>query len=202
MRPVFSEENVNLFDLATEIVRESFTAARRLKMYEPEHPVTASICERPFMLFKRWFHLRQSLVLVQDKNSVAASGLRLVKEVCNESTTSCTDTLIDVSSLAGNGNYGTANTARPNDVLRYRIIYTNAASGAVTNVVINDTTPPFTDYVASTCASTPAGLVCTPTTTPAVCVANASCAVRWALTGGALNAGAQGIVVYRVSVRP
>lgn len=81
MRPVFSEENVNLFDLATEIVRESFTAARRLKMYEPEHPVTASICERPFMLFKRWFHLRQSLVLVQDKNSVAASGLRLAPAV-------------------------------------------------------------------------------------------------------------------------
>ena len=142
---------------------------------------------------------RTDTTIVGDK---AASGLRLIKEVCNESTTTCTDTSIDPSSLAGNGNYGTANTARPNDVLRYRIIYTNTASGAVTNVVINDATPPFTDYVASTCASTPAGLVCTPTTTPPVCIANASCAVRWTLTGGALNAGAQGIVVYRVSVRP
>ena len=142
---------------------------------------------------------RTDSTIMEDK---AASGLRLVKEVCNESTTTCTDTSIDPSSLAGNGNYSTANTARPTDVLRYRIIYTNTASGTVTSVVINDTTPPFTDYVASTCASTPAGLVCTPTTSPLVCVANASCAVRWALTGGTLNAGAQGIVVYRVSVRP
>ena len=135
-------------------------------------------------------------------DGAGASGLRLVKEVCNETTTTCTDSLIDASSLAANGNYGTANTARPNDVLRYRIIYTNTSSTAVTSVVINDATPPFTDYVASTCVSTPAGLTCTPTTTPPVCVANASCAVRWALSGGALNAGAQGVVVYRVSVRP
>jgi hypothetical protein len=81
MRPVFSEENVNLFDLATEIVRECFTAARRLKMYEPDHPAVASVCERPFMLFKRWFGLRQSLVIAPHKNSLSVSGRHLAPAV-------------------------------------------------------------------------------------------------------------------------
>ena len=144
-------------------------------------------------------YARTDTTVIGDKAS--ASGLRLVKEVCNQTTTTCTDTLVDASSLAANGNYGTANTARPNDVLRYRIVYTNTSSSAVTNVVINDATPPFTDFVSAACVSTPAGISCTATTTPPVCLANASCAVRWALDT-ALNAGAQGIVVYAVSVRP
>ncbi|MGH8003952.1 MAG: hypothetical protein ACRECJ_04430, partial [Limisphaerales bacterium] len=81
MRPVFSDENLNLLELGTEIVRECFTAARRLKMYEPEHPTVASICERPFFLFKKWFHLRQSLVLAQAANSVSVSGIPLLPVV-------------------------------------------------------------------------------------------------------------------------
>lgn len=78
MRPVFSDENLNLLDLGTEIVRESFTAARRLRMYEPDHPMVASVCERPFFLFKKWFRLRQSLVLAQAGNSVSVSGISLL----------------------------------------------------------------------------------------------------------------------------
>jgi|GEM_PF-4055989 len=77
MRPVFADENINLLELATEIVRECFTAARRLKMYEPEHPMVASVVERPFFLFKKWFRLRQTLVLAQTGNSVSVSGLPL-----------------------------------------------------------------------------------------------------------------------------
>ncbi len=65
MRPVFAEENLNLLELGTEIVRESFTAARRLKMYEPEHPTVASVCERSFFLFKKWFRLRQTFSKTQ-----------------------------------------------------------------------------------------------------------------------------------------
>src|SRR3972149_2776317 len=85
MRPVFSEENLNLLELGTEIVRESFTAARRLKMYEPEHPTVASICERPFFLFKKWFRLRQSLVLAQTGSSVSVSGIPLAPIVFSTS---------------------------------------------------------------------------------------------------------------------
>ncbi|MCI0330523.1 MAG: HEAT repeat domain-containing protein [candidate division Zixibacteria bacterium] len=81
MRPVFSEENPNLLELGTEIVRECYTAARRLKMYEPEHPTVASVCERPFFLFKKWFRLRQSLVLAQAGNSVSVSGIPLLAVV-------------------------------------------------------------------------------------------------------------------------
>lgn len=78
MRPVFSDENLNLLELGTEIVRECFTAARRLRMYEPDHPMVASVCERPFFLFKKWFRLRQSLVLAQAANSVSVSGIPLL----------------------------------------------------------------------------------------------------------------------------
>ncbi|HLG94441.1 MAG TPA: hypothetical protein VI546_06360, partial [candidate division Zixibacteria bacterium] len=81
MRPVFSDENLNLLELGTEIVRECFTAARRLRMYEPEHPMVASVVERPFFLFKKWFRLRQSLVLTQVGNSVSVSGLPLLPVV-------------------------------------------------------------------------------------------------------------------------
>ncbi len=81
MRPVFADENLNLLELGTEIVRECFTAARRLKMYEPEHPMTASVVERPFFLFKKWFRLRQSLVLAQSGNSVSVSGIPLLPVV-------------------------------------------------------------------------------------------------------------------------
>src|SRR5574341_77277 len=81
MRPVFSEENLNLLELGTEIVRECFTAARRLRMYEPEHPMVSSAVERPFFLFKKWFRLRQSLVLAQTGNSVSVSGIPLLPVV-------------------------------------------------------------------------------------------------------------------------
>jgi uncharacterized repeat protein (TIGR01451 family) len=134
---------------------------------------------------------------VADKN---AAGLTLRKEVCNETLIApllCGDTLVDSSSVAGNGNYVSSNTARPGDVLRYRIQYANMGSGALTNLVINDATPPFTTLNGlPTCAVTPAAipaLTCTPTTVPPL-------GVRWAITGGAVPSGAQGIVVYKVNV--
>lgn len=85
MRPAFSDENPNLLELGTEIVRESYTAARRLKMYEPDHPMVASVVERPFFLFKKWFRLRQSLVLAQSGNSVSVSGIPLLPMVFTSS---------------------------------------------------------------------------------------------------------------------
>ena len=143
---------------------------------------------------------RNDTTIVEDK---AASGLRLVKEVCNETTLACTDASIDPSSLAGNGNYGTSNAARSGDILRYRIIYTNTASGAVNNVVISDTTPPFTNLFAAPpiCPVLPVGVTCLPAPTPAVvCAPGVSCAVRWTLTG-TVASGAQGVVVFRAQVQ-
>ena len=145
-------------------------------------------------------YARTDTTIVEDK---AASGLRLIKEVCNETTLACTDASIDPSSLAGNGNYGTSNAARSGDVLRYRIIYTNTASGAVNNVVISDTTPPFTNLFAAPpiCPVLPAGVTCTPAPTPAVvCAPGVSCAVRWTLSG-TVASGAQGVVVFRAQVQ-
>lgn len=85
MRPGLSDEHLNLQELAVEIVRESFTAARRLRMYEPDHPAVSPICERPFMLFKKWFRLRQTLVLAQSGAAVSVSGIPLAPIVFTSS---------------------------------------------------------------------------------------------------------------------
>ena len=61
---------------------------------------------------------------------------------------------------AGRG-FSLSNTGAPNDVLIYRIIYTNPTTKPSTNLVVNDATPPFTVHAApATCpaAQTPAGL--------------------------------------------
>ena len=143
---------------------------------------------------------RTDTTIIEDKS---ASGLRLVKEVCNETTTTCTDASIDPSSLTGNGNYGTANAASSGHVLRYRIIYTNTGGGPVNNVVISDTTPPFTSLFTAPpiCPVLPTGVTCTPAPTPAVvCGPGVACAVRWTLTG-TVQSGAQGVVVFRAQVQ-
>ena len=138
---------------------------------------------------------RNDTTTIGDKSSAAIS---LVKEVCNETTSTCTDNLIDQSSLAGNGNYTANNTAKTGDVLRYRIIYANTsgtvAGGGVSNLVINDATPPFTTLNgAPACVVTPpAPASCTPSTVPPL-------GVRWTI--GSVSGGGQGIVLYRVTVQ-
>lgn len=87
----------------------------------------------------------------------------------------------------------TANTALPGHVLEYTIRYVNEGAGAVTDLVINDNAPAYTQVLGAsvTCDTTPGGMSCTPGV--------ASSAVRWDFSGD-LPAGAQGSVSYRVTI--
>ncbi|MBK8323042.1 MAG: DUF11 domain-containing protein [Betaproteobacteria bacterium] len=98
------------------------------------------------------------------------------------------------------GAAGTANTARPNDVLEYTVTYTNGGSGALSSIVITDATPAFTTFLSATCtAPLPASLTaCAATTQPSV---GGSGALAWTLTGS-LTPGASGTVVFTVRVNP
>jgi uncharacterized repeat protein (TIGR01451 family) len=95
---------------------------------------------------------------------------------------------------------GTANTARPNDTLEYTITYTNTAAGALTSIVITDSTPSFTTFLAASCgAPLPASIsACNVTASPGA--GNAG-SVVWTLTGSLLSGGS-GTVVYTVRVAP
>jgi len=146
---------------------------------------------------------RTDRTIVSDKDG---SGLRLVKDVCNVTAQAaagqpCDATLVNNSSLAANGYFSVSNSGQPGHTLRYRVIYLNPASTQITNVIINDATPPFTTYVASACvAPLPASIsACTPATVPAVCAG--TCALSWTLAG-ALNPGSQGIVTFDVLITP
>lgn len=96
------------------------------------------------------------------------------------------------------GAYTTANTALPGNVLQYQLSVSNQGSGAVSSVVVNDATPPFTTFVSAACPATlPAGLTaCAVTVQPAV---GASGALQWTFQGS-LAAGAQTAVTYQVTI--
>jgi uncharacterized repeat protein (TIGR01451 family) len=95
---------------------------------------------------------------------------------------------------------GTANTARPGDVLEYTVTYTNSGSGSLSSIVITDATPAFTTFQAASCGAPLPGNItsCAVTSQPAV---NGSGSVVWTL-GGSLAAGGSGTVIYTVRVAP
>jgi uncharacterized repeat protein (TIGR01451 family) len=117
--------------------------------------------------------------------SAAGAGLVLAKTVRN----------VTLGSGAG-----TANTARPGDVLEYTITYTNTSSGAVNTIVITDATPAFTTYLSASCGAPLPGNIsaCAVTSQPAV---NGAGSVVWTLTGSLLSSGS-GSVLYQVKVAP
>ncbi|HET7401199.1 MAG TPA: hypothetical protein VFJ62_05440, partial [Usitatibacter sp.] len=116
--------------------------------------------------------------------AATGSGLTLAKSVRN---------------LTLGGTAGTANTARPNDVLEYTITYTNTSAGALSAIVVTDATPAFTTFVAASCNALPAGIAgCAATTVPA---AGGIGSVVWTLTGSLISSGS-GSVVYTVRVAP
>jgi uncharacterized repeat protein (TIGR01451 family) len=95
---------------------------------------------------------------------------------------------------------GTANTARPNDVLEYTITYTNTSAGVLSSIVVTDATPSFTTFNSAGCGAPLPGNIasCTVTSQPAV---GAAGSVVWTL-GGTLLSGGSGTVVYQVRVAP
>ena len=99
-----------------------------------------------------------------------------------------------VANLTQGGVYTlTTNQAKPGDELHYRLFFSNPGLDSITDVIINDTAPPFTSYVSGSalCDSTPAGMVCTP-------AVNGS-DVEWVLNG-VLSAGASGEVSFKVLI--
>ena len=90
-------------------------------------------------------------------------------------------------------------SALPGEILTYTITYSNNSSGALTTVVISDSTPAFTDYVGAS-AGCPLVVVrtnCTVTSEPAN---NATGLIQWNITGS-VTPGASATVQYRVQVR-
>lgn len=107
-----------------------------------------------------------------------------------------------VSNLTQGGAAGTSNNAVPGDTLQYQIVVKNPGSAAISNLVVDDFSPSFTNFVSASCpapVSLPAGLTaCVVAAQPAV---GAQGALRWTFTGS-LAPGAQVIVSFQVTVSP
>jgi uncharacterized repeat protein (TIGR01451 family) len=117
--------------------------------------------------------------------AAGSSGLTLVKSVRN---------------VTQGTPAGTANTAKPGDILEYAIGYTNPGTGSISAVVITDSTPAFTTFQSAACnPPLPSGVTaCNVTTQPA---SGGTGSVVWTLTGS-LAAGGSGTVAYQVRVAP
>ncbi len=87
----------------------------------------------------------------------------------------------------------TQNQAKPGEILKYRIYYSNTGTGAITDLEINDTAQEFTLLQTGTanCDSTPTGLNCS--------AVELNPDVEWRFTG-TLQGGAKGSVSYQVIV--
>lgn len=98
--------------------------------------------------------------------------------------------------------------------LTYTLTFVNHSAKPITNLSINDATPPYTGFLAATWAGTPASLGTCTKTTP-VATGGVGCAVttgenpagqvtgpiRWGFTG-TLNPGDTGIVTFQVRIDP
>lgn len=91
-------------------------------------------------------------------------------------------------------------TALPGEVLTYTIVYTNNASGALSTLRINDSTPAFTTFASAACIGTlPANLSsCSVSSAPA---AGAIGGIEWSFVG-TLAPGGSGTVRFTVTVNP
>ncbi|AIY42887.1 Chitinase [Collimonas arenae] len=133
---------------------------------------------------------------LDDVTTVSDNALDLKKEVRN---------------VTQSGAFGINNQAKSGEVLEYSITYTNNGTGPISNLLINDATPQFTTFVASTTGATPATLtVCVKNTpaneppAPTVACSTAQAAggtgpLNWKFTGP-LAPGASGTVLFSVKV--
>jgi uncharacterized repeat protein (TIGR01451 family) len=92
----------------------------------------------------------------------------------------------------------TSVAAKPGDTLQYTLTATNNGTQPLSTLLVSDSTPAFTNFVAAACPGVlPAGITgCAVTTQPAV---GAQGALQWTFTGS-LAPGAQLVVTYRVKV--
>ncbi|MBS0213043.1 MAG: DUF11 domain-containing protein [Proteobacteria bacterium] len=105
-----------------------------------------------------------------------------------------------VTNITQGGGAGTVNNANPGDTLRYDLVVNNPSAKPISQLVVNDATPAFTQYVSATCpGSLPANLTaCIVTTQPAP---GGQGSLVWTFTGS-LAPGGQVTVSYRVIVSP
>ena len=68
------DRHIHAAELATEILRELFMATKKLTVYQSDHPQALSSTERPLLLFKKWFRIRQVADIVCDPDPMARSG--------------------------------------------------------------------------------------------------------------------------------
>lgn len=88
--------------------------------------------------------------------------------------------------------------ATPGATIAYEVAYENAGSVTLSNLVLSDTTPPFTVFAGAECGAMPLGLgSCAIAAQPAV---GASGKVEWRFSGS-LQPGARGSVRMRVKVQ-
>lgn len=112
---------------------------------------------------------------------VGPSRLVLRKTVTNTSKAPYTET-------------ATINEAEPGDTLEYRIYYRNAGTGPVTELVINDTVPPYTTLLYDAyCGVVLSGMTCTASPL------GLDDSLRWTFTGS-LTGGAESSVSYKVLI--
>jgi uncharacterized repeat protein (TIGR01451 family) len=89
-------------------------------------------------------------------------------------------------------------TAKSGDTLNYIVTFVNDSSGALSNIILNDSTPTYTTFASAACPSTlPSGLTCTITTQPG---AGGTGSIRWTFTGILLPA-ASAQVTYSVKIQ-
>jgi uncharacterized repeat protein (TIGR01451 family) len=107
------------------------------------------------------------------------------------------------------GDWSVSNQASPGSYLEYRVQYQNNSSDRMRDLVITDTTPPFTSFVSAACGATPNGVTCTAPSQGAGTAPAAGQAgqVRWTFTNAAApNAGVIpggiGDVTFCVQVQP
>jgi fimbrial isopeptide formation D2 family protein len=88
--------------------------------------------------------------------------------------------------------------AAPGTAVTYTISYANPnAQQSLQNIVITDSTPPYTSFTGAACGTLPSSLSSCTISTPAV---GASGAVTWTL-GGTLDPGASGSVTLTVTIK-
>ena len=89
-------------------------------------------------------------------------------------------------------------TAKSGDTLNYTVTFVNDSTGALSNIVINDSTPSYTTFASAACPGVlPTGLTCVITTQPSV---GGTGSIRWTFTGTLLpDATAQ--VTYSVKIQ-
>jgi len=160
-----------------------------VKTFAPANAPVGALHQRPLSALQLYTGTSfQASAKVVDSTRIAAGELELEKRVQNLT-----------AGTAG----GTSNQAEPGDVLRYRLIFRNQGTSALTEVVINDSTPAFTVLNAALLCPAlplPTGLTgCAVDTPDGANVAGYKGGLEWTFTGE-LQPGAEGEVRYEVQV--